>query len=161
MKKKIGIIISSILILLTIGFIFNNSRKPVPESNNDSGMVSSAIKNIVPEKNEKKSTEFFDLIVKHTRKAAHIIEFFLLGLELTVFALIISKKFKPQTLWNIISSALAIAVIDESIQILSERGPSIRDVLIDLSGAAIGLITVLLINFIISSLKGRKKYEKA
>ncbi|MEG1550746.1 MAG: VanZ family protein, partial [Oscillospiraceae bacterium] len=74
---------------------------------------------------------------------------------------IIRKKFKPQNLWNILSSVLAIAVVDEAIQIFSGRGPAVQDVILDFCGALVGVLLVLLIGFIIASLKGRKKYAKA
>lgn len=77
------------------------------------------------------------------RKAAHIFEFFVLFLLLAyLFALLFdAKKAVPLAA----ASAFVCACIDEGLQIISHRGASVRDVLIDLIGVFIGAFAVCLI----------------
>ncbi|MEG1834492.1 MAG: VanZ family protein [Oscillospiraceae bacterium] len=163
MKYKIEVVICSILILLTVAFVWNNSAKTIPESMNDTNIAAKVVEKIADkvDRTDKKKFESYNSFLKYLRKCAHAIEFFSLGAEIAAFSLIIRKKFKPQNLWNILSSVLAIAVVDEAIQIFSGRGPAVQDVILDFCGALVGVLLVLLIGFIIASLKGRKKYAKA
>ncbi|MEG0546552.1 MAG: VanZ family protein [Oscillospiraceae bacterium] len=163
MKYKIEVIICSILILVTVAFVWSNSAKTVPESMNDTNIAAKVVEKIADkvDRTDKKKFESYNSFLIYLRKCAHAIEFFVLGAEIAAFSLIIRKKFKPQNLWNILSSVLAIAVVDEAIQILSGRGPSVQDVILDFCGALAGILLALLIGFIIASLKGRKKYLKA
>ena len=135
--------------------------KPQEQSRADSKAVAEKIENVIT-KSDKEEESLITISINELRKAAHAIEFFLLGIELTALSFIIKKRFTPQLLWNILSSALTIAVIDEAIQMLSDRGPSVKDVLLDFVGAVIGFLLALFIQFIISSIKkgGKKKYAK-
>lgn len=160
MKHKISVGVCIVLIILTIGFIFNNSRKPVEESNKSSEIVADKITQAVENKDNFITTFFQNIVVDNVRKTAHAVEFFVLGIEISTLSFILKKKFKPQSLWNILTAALVVAVADESIQILSARGPKVRDILIDFCGAVAGFLLALLIKFIITSFKGSKKYGK-
>lgn len=77
------------------------------------------------------------------RKAAHIFEFFVLFLLFAaLFALLFgAKKAVPLAA----ASAFVCACVDEGLQIISHRGASVRDVLIDLIGVFIGTLAVCLI----------------
>lgn len=161
MKHKISVAFCVILIILTVGFIWNNSRKPAKQSQADSAAITEKIENVISKDASGDENSFIKLSVAKIRKAAHAIEFFVLGAVLTALTFILKKRFTPQLLWNILSAALAIAVVDESIQILSGRGPTVYDVLLDFCGAVIGFLLTLFISFIISSLKrGKRKYAK-
>lgn len=163
MKHKIGIAVCIILLILTIGFTWNNSRKTVAQSQAESQTVSDKIQTVVnkAEHNEQTTTAP-NAVVQKLRKAAHLIEFFAIGIELSALSFVLKKRFLPQSLWNILSSAIVIAVIDESIQILSGRGASVKDILLDFSGAVAGFLIALFVRFVITSCKGkgRKKYAK-
>lgn len=70
------------------------------------------------------------------RKAAHFCEYAVLGILYGI-------KFRQgrkngQWIYNYTMAGLATAVADESIQILSGRGPMVVDVLLDLCGFAAG-----------------------
>lgn len=161
MKHKIAVGICVILIILTVGFIWNNSRKTEEVSNQQSSVVTEKVDKVLSDNNAQASDATFKALMNKVRKAAHAIEFFILGIEISALSFILKKRFLPQSLWNILSSVLAIAVVDEAIQILSGRGPKVQDVLIDFCGAAIGFLLALLIRFIITSCrKGKRKYAK-
>lgn len=161
MKHKISIAACVLLLAVTVGFVFNNSAKPTAESQQASAAVANKIEQIV-QKTDTGGTKTELVSVNYLRKAAHAVEFFALGLELAVFSLLVGRrKYSFQKLWNVLSVALFVAVADESIQILSGRGPKVRDVLIDLGGAAIGIVLTLLLHYIwISCRKGKRRYGK-
>ena len=161
MKHKFSVAICVILIVLTVGFVFNNSAKPTAESQQASAVVAETIQEVAQKttSNEGQTTL---VSVRYLRKAAHAVEFFALGLELAAFSIIIGRrKYSFQKFWNVLSMALAVAVADESIQIFSGRGPKVQDVLIDLGGAAVGILLTLLVHYIwISCRKGKRRYGK-
>ena len=76
------------------------------------------------------------------RKLAHFTEYLLMGL----FAGAALRKlgFRPGRALIALALMLLAALIDETIQVFSGRGPSVVDVWIDLAGAAVGLIVVKL-----------------
>ena len=116
-----------VLIFLTLAFIFSQSMLPKEKSANQSEAVSEKLEEIIPP-----DTKPGAVIHKNIRKIAHFIEFFLLGSEIALYSLLFVKsgKFSLFTL----PLALVIALLDETVQIFSNRGPSVTDVWIDFSG---------------------------
>ncbi len=161
MKHKAVITVLIVLIVLTVGFIWNNSRKPEEQSNNDSQVIAERVEQIVKAGSKGEEKISYRVLFGKVRKAAHAVEFFTLGLEMTALCFVVSKKLSFQKIWNVISAALAVAVTDESIQILSGRGPKVEDVLLDLCGASAGILIALIIGLIASHIKKEKKYGKA
>lgn len=161
MKHKISIAVCVLLIAVTVGFVFNNSSKPTAESQQASAVVAETIEEVAQKTNSNK-TQTTLVSVRYLRKAAHAVEFFALGLELAAFSLLVGRrKYSFQKLWNVVSVSLLVAVADESIQILSGRGPKVQDVLLDFCGAAVGIALVLLLHYIwISCRKGKRRYGK-
>lgn len=133
-----------LLILLTVGFIFYNSVQPVEESKERSTTVAETI-TPTPKSEFEKPADWYAFVL-HVRKAAHAVEFFVLGLEFSLlFLWAFQKKHIIQAAWNILSVSLAVAVADESIQILSGRGPKVQDILLDFCGAAAAVCIALLV----------------
>ena len=161
MKHKISIAVCVLLIAVTVGFVFNNSSKPTAESQQASAVVAETIEEVA-QKTNSNETQTTLVSVRYLRKAAHAVEFFVLGLELAAFSLLVGRrKYSFQKLWNVVSVSLLVAVADESIQILSGRGPKVQDVLLDFCGAAVGIALVLLLHYIwISCRKGKRRYGK-
>lgn len=161
MKHKISIAVCVLLIVVTVGFVFNNSSKPTAESQQASAVVAETIEEVA-QKTNSNETQTTLVSVRYLRKAAHAVEFFALGLELAAFSLLVGRrKYSFQKLWNVVSVSLLVAVADESIQILSGRGPKVQDVLLDFCGAAVGIALVLLLHYIwISCRKGKRRYGK-
>lgn len=144
MKKLWKRSVCLLLILFTVGFIFYNSAQPVEASKEKSASVAETIAPKPKEEYEKPAD--WRAFVSAVRKGAHAVEFFALGSELSLLFL---WAFRPKSVWqagwNSLSAALAIAVADESIQILSGRGPKVQDVLLDFCGAAAATAVFLLI----------------
>ena len=135
----------AIMIICNIVFIWGNSLLP--------GSVSGAISKFV-------SYVVFKVILGRTgggggghgllRKVAHFVEFACLG----AFSTRILFLFNKSRLLAL-CGAFLVACCDETIQrFVTNRGPSFKDVLIDTSGATVGMIA-LLVGY--AYVKSRKK----
>lgn len=171
MKKKKQWI-WTLLMVLYVGFIFNNSITPAIESSKQSGRVLGMV------------LATFRLlgldsamVTEHIiRKMAHFTEYFLMGVLLWNCLrsyMLTGKLWLVLQLWLI----TVIPLTDETIQLFSEgRAGMISDVWLDVSGAALGSLGMFgawhLMNYIgekkrrragsaaDSGLQGRKKYGK-
>ena len=148
------------LILLTVGFIFFNSAQPVEASKERSANVAEILTPTPKEEYEQPAD--WRAFVAHVRKSAHAIEFFGLGLELVVlFFWAFPNKRIAQAVWNTVSVALTVAVADESIQILSGRGPKVQDVLLDFCGAVAAAAVSLLVFGIVHLYRKRRTEQNS
>jgi VanZ family protein len=122
---RIGLII---LIALTLVFLFVQSLLPPDISRAESEGVADAVGTVVSP-----NTGFGAFLAAHIRDIAHFTEYGMLGIEI---ALLVFFYFKRRVLFGCSGAAVPFFVgfIDESIQILSGRGPSISDVWIDIGG---------------------------
>ncbi len=127
-KKKIKILTLIVSVIITVGFIWGNSCLSVETSAEESGKVFSWLKVVF-------DFIFGQGVVDHNgmRKITHFCEFFLLGIEFNALFYQLYGQ-KKDSLFKVLPIGLAVAVIDEGIQILSHRGPAVVDVLIDFSG---------------------------
>ncbi len=134
MKKKVILII----IVALVAFIWGQSFMPQTVSRQESGFVYQIVKPFL---------ELFvgegNLTGNMVRKIAHFTEFAALGI---VLGLIFRKK-RFGFLWAALIAFL-VAFLDETIQIFSGRGPMIKDVWLDLSGAVCGAGIICLISFL-------------
>ena len=138
--KKILASLLVLLILATIGFIFYNSTLPPEESAGQSNAVGGIIAEIISP-----DTELGGFIQKYLRKIAHFTEYGLLGVEFSVFCVFIVKR-KIRSFKNSLFTASFVALVDETIQIFSKRGPSVEDIWIDIGGYVFfSLITVVVL----------------
>lgn len=96
-----------------------------------SGAQSSWLQGLIQRLTGLPISEFF------VRKMAHFTEYLMLGLFLGGAARQLGFRRRDALLALLI--ALLVALVDETIQIFSARGPSVVDVWIDLAGAALGL----------------------
>ena len=131
------------LVLIAVAFIWIQSALPAGASNNESEWFKTHIVEPVYEFiTGKPAGDDLDV-----RKPAHVAEYF-------VFAALLSLSItSDSSLRNIAVPVLLsffAAFIDESIQIFSGRGSSIKDVWIDFTGAFFGILTVRLIKCILS-----------
>ena len=138
-NRKTHLFLLGLLILLTLGFIWGNSLKSIPESQEIS---LSYLDRLSP---------FLDAvfgpgrITDHIlRKTAHFCEFTLLGAELRLLFLLLGQQ-GLQGLMNALFAGLAAGVADETIQIFSQRGSRVADVVLDFSGAVFGALVITLI----------------
>jgi len=143
-KLNLCIIVFVLTSLLVTGYIFYNSCQKPAESNKKSDVVSEKIQPIIDPGNKIDEKDF----QKYTRKAAHVIEFLLLGTSLGLLFTCIYKKLKKVFLSLPLFLTLSVAVTDEFIQSFNGRTSCLKDVLIDFSGSLIGFMLVLLFVFL-------------
>ena len=148
--KKIKVIVTAVLLGLTLSFIWINSCLTQDASGEESGNIYNFCLPIL-------NFIFGEGVITHAifRKLAHFSEFFLLGLEINYLYFLINGV-KKERLAEVISAGLFVAVIDESIQILSKRGPAVVDVLIDYSGYILATAIFFCVIFIAKLIKERK-----
>ena len=125
------------LILLNLAVIWGNSLVSGEDSGNLSGGVLAWLNSFLGL--DESGAELLHLLV---RKAAHFTEFACLGALLAWRGGMEGERHAaafPALL------GMAAAVVDESIQMFTpDRGPSLTDVWIDTSGAAVGIMLLLL-----------------
>ena len=155
-RNKKAITILSICIAATLAFIWIHSCMGQEESSQESGFIYDLL------------WPFFELFVgkgnvtEHfIRKLAHFTEFFGLGLELKLLMKLVLLD-TPYILRMINAWTLGTmcALIDETIQIFSGRGPAIADVWLDSAGCLTGVLLMSLTIFIVNR-HIRKKEERA
>ena len=114
--------------IATVVFIFVNSAIPPEKSQEQSDKVSEIISTVIPPE-----TDIGKFIITNIRKIAHFTEYGLLGIEISLYIFIYKRK---RAAWGAASASVPLVVgfTDESIQIISGRGPSISDVWIDIGG---------------------------
>lgn len=145
--RRVLIVILFILLFATLSFIFSNSLENVAESS----AKGKGVMNIVtPE------LEIFvgkGNVTDHlVRKIAHFVEFGALGTELMLLG-ILRRRVHFQNITNCLFIGLASAVTDESLQMLTDRSPLVKDILLDFSGVTAGVLFVLLLNCIAKFVK--------
>lgn len=141
-------IILILLLLLTLAFIWGNSLLTRAESQEISRGILAEIcaalehvgLHIDPENDH------------WLRKLAHFGEFGLLGAELCAL-LFLNRRARPQGFVNCAFAGLGVAVADEALQLISNRGSQVQDVLLDFAGFLTGLLLCGLLCGII----GRKR----
>ncbi len=121
------------IIAITLIYIWNNSLQSAIVSNGQSKRVLEVIEEVF--RTPPLDTEEAQRIV---RKAAHVLEFALLGLEMALL-LYFTGKMRRQNLMAIFFIGLASAVMDETIQVFSQRGSQVMDIWIDFAGFASGI----------------------
>ena len=133
-------IILLLLLALTLIFIWTNSMQSRSESTKRSSQVLELVADIL----EPVGIDVDTTDDRPIRKLAHFAEFFLLGTELAALCLLYGMC-SAQGFINSLSAGLAAAVTDETIQIFSDRGSSVADVLLDFSGVLAATAAVWLI----------------
>lgn len=154
--KNISIAVVTLLICLTVGFIWGNSLPSKAQSSKTSTGVYAAVKPML------------DLVfgvdkVSHGtfRKMAHFSEFFLLGAEVNLLYLLIFG-FDWKKCYLVLLFGFVVAVIDETIQIFTGRGAAVIDVIIDYSGYFTTCAIFVLIGIIRKKItKNSDKKEKS
>ena len=141
-----------VLLALLLAFIWLHSMMPAEDSAEESQRVGQFL------------TPFLELLVGEgnvtdhlVRKLAHFCEYGVLGI--LAGALLLVKKESGIFRWSYaLLCALAVAVIDESIQLLADgRGAQVQDVLLDTAGSLTGLLAVWLIAVLVRWLRHRDR----
>ena len=133
--------------LLTTAFIWGNSLPSIPDSAAQSTAVAETVQPIVDPQQKIESSTFHNYL----RKAAHLAEFFALGLFVCGFTVCLGLELKKRLISLPILLVLLVAVGDEFIQHFSGRGSLVADVVLDFAGALAGLLIANLIYKLINS----------
>ena len=133
-RKRWNIVLV-LLLVLTLAFIWGNSLLPRTESQEISrGLLAelcAALEHV---------GMHLDPQNEHwLRKLAHFGEFGLLGAELCTL-LFLNRRARPQGFVNCAFAGLAVAVTDEALQLISNRGSQVQDVLLDFAGFLAGFL---------------------
>jgi len=127
-----------VLIILTLCFIWGNSIMPASISGAISERVKDLINSLLGGVGRGGALSGDGVL----RKVAHASEFGLLGIELTL----LYRNAIKEKLTSIALYGLAVAVIDETIQLFSEgRAALVKDVWIDFAGFTLGVLLILLV----------------
>lgn len=141
-----------ILILFTLAFIWGNSMQSIPDSQEKSLSIVEVVKPILePIVGKGNVTDHL------VRKLAHFAEFGALGCELMLLSSI-RKRRGIQPIINCLFAGLSVAVVDETIQIFSNRGSQVQDVLLDFAGAVTGILFILLIYWLDTAIRTERRY---
>lgn len=134
-SKRISIIVLSVLIVLTLCFIFGNSLKGPDASKEQSDSVGEVLRPIIDPDKSMPDDEYSFFV----RKSGHFVEYALLGIECALLAFTVCGR---PTLTGAVYSAggsLFAANVDEFIQSFTGRGSRVADVLLDFGGAITGI----------------------
>ena len=142
LKRRRAALILMALIICTIAFIWSNSLQNPDESMRRSDVAEKVIRPIVLAL-PVKQWHSEDMVTFITRKLGHFTEYFLLGAELMLLALLLRPAFCLRFIWLLLFAG-AIAAMDESLQLTSGRGAAVSDVLLDIFGALAGLMMMAL-----------------
>ena len=149
MTKKTRIIIFGIILALTLAFIWGNSML----SKEASGAISHLLADLLG--GEQGSTDEGHYLL---RKAGHFCEFAFLGVIFQLFV----RELTGDSARRVLASALvgvSVPLIDETIQIFSNRGYALPDVWIDISGYALGTSLAILALWAVHLLRKKGKKE--
>lgn len=133
-RKRWNIVLV-LLLVLTLAFIWGNSLLPRTESQEISrGLLAELCAAL-----EHVGLHLDPQNDHWLRKLAHFGEFGLLGAELCTL-LFLNRRARPQGFVNCAFAGLAVAVTDEALQLISNRGSQVQDVLLDFAGFLAGLL---------------------
>ncbi|MCR5610927.1 MAG: VanZ family protein [Clostridiales bacterium] len=143
-KKRLVVLVAAALV---IAFIWSQSVISSADSAKESAWFTKNVLNPV--------LKLFGLSVKDhvTRKIAHAFEFSVVG-----FLIAALNEWKPV---RCLYAGLTVALLDETIQIFTKRGPSVKDVWIDLAGVAAGFLISFLVHLLLRRMRRRKARRKA
>lgn len=133
-RKRWNIVLV-LLLALTLAFIWGNSLLPRTESQEIS-------RGLLAELCAALETLGLHLDPQNDhwlRKLAHFGEFAVLGAELCAL-LLLNRRVRLQGFVNCAFAGLAVAVTDEALQLISNRGSQVQDVLLDFAGFVTGLL---------------------
>ena len=161
--KLVCRILLLLMIVSTVGFAYVNSIMPPAVSEQQSGTVGEIISQIIPP-----TTPLGSFVQQYLRKIAHFTEYGLLGAELAIYVIFFTENKKK---WVPVSILFAFFVgfIDETIQVFSNRGPSVMDVWLDFAGCltysaltyAVAAVIYLVLSRIRRRTAERKEMEKS
>ena len=150
MKHKRLTILFGILTVLMVAFIWGNSIQTRDQSSGQSLSVLAWLKPLLDPSGRIDDERFHILI----RKTAHFVEFAALGLCVGGFAVNLGRMQGRRYISLPMLITLIVAVMDEFIQIFSNRGSMVGDVVLDYCGGLTGLAVIAVICRLIKRKEG-------
>ena len=150
--RRTAAIVLSLLIVLTLVFIFGNSledRQASAEASAQFERIVEPLLRALPYA-QLHTGEALSMV---TRKLAHYAEFFLLGAQMMALAILL-RQVLPVRKRTILLSCLMIAGTDELLQFISSRAPQVQDALLDTFGALCGILFVYGVYRLLCGLRG-------
>ena len=141
------------IIALTVTSFFVHSLMPSEVSSAESAGVASMLSNIFSP-----DTSFGAFVINNVRKIAHFCEYGVLGLELALYTVLLVKSKKRGAIYSF-AFAHSVAFIDESLQIISGRGPMIADIWLDMLGFAVFFGASVALSIFITKIKRQKEKQ--
>lgn len=149
-KNRMPIFAFTFLCAASIVFIFSNSIPSIPESREASEQILEIVKPILGELIGEEN------VTNHLiRKSAHVVEFFCLGILLSALLLLAKRN----VFWGC-HIGLLTALIDETIQLFSQRGAQLQDVWLDYGSVLAAVIIAWKVNRIYNHYTKKKSEEK-
>ena len=127
-----------ILTVWTVGFIFYNSMQNPVESEERSLAIVEHVQPILDAEGRMSQKAFNDMI----RAFAHLAEFAMLGFSLGGLFVSLQGRAKEKLIRNVLLVATGVATADEILQYFTGRYTDIKDVLLDVLGALIGVLII-------------------
>lgn len=167
MKKKKTVLI--LIFLLTLAVIWGQSAMSVTNSRVESNIFVEAFEPIhgvdVPDdvRNEAGLTLEYINVANFIRKIAHIIEYGVLAVEITLLVIVFGGRYlNEKGLFSVFAmlilfAGITVGLVDETIQIFSHRGAGIGDIWIDTIGVVLGEVLVFAVYLLKS--KHKRAYE--
>lgn len=142
-----------LLLLISIAQAFYQSSLSPAKSTAQSDKVGEIIEEIIPPE-----TPQGQFVQTNIRKLAHFTEFLFIGLFASLYAVFYMKK--SLSLPILLPFGIFIGLLDETVQIFSDRGPSIKDVWIDALGYATAAVTVVIVYYAVTLIVGYIKKQR-
>ncbi len=158
MKKKLNAEMAvRVLLVLTIAAIWGQSMIHKEASQVESDALLTVLNPFDDVEIGNATSEAYWHLSDVFRKLAHLIEYGILGCELMVFQTIRKQKVAvKQAFINLLFAGMLIGLIDETIQVFSQRGSLVSDVWIDTLGLLLGLVfSRMILRKVQKSNKGR------
>ena len=157
--KKL-LVLLYITFTLSMIFVWGQSCINRQDSRNSSDMVVEMIKPIDELEPGYRSENgwTYDELSTYVRKAAHVIEYAAVGFQIMAI-LLLKKKKELKVAINVLFLGGLIGLVDETIQIFSERGSEVGDIWIDMAGILVGILGARFVGWIVE--KRLKKKIKA
>ena len=146
-------LLSAVALAALVAFIWGNSLLPQAQSQVESSFVLELITRLLGRPLSVENAEHF------IRKLAHFTEYAALGF--TAGMLFLSGRRGAQRGVNALSLCLAVAVADESLQTLTDRGAVVTDILLDFSGALFGFLVFLGLRALVHAAQRARKRARA
>ena len=151
--KLLRIVLALALLGLCVAFIWSNSLQSPEASASRSEAIAAFITPILSNIFGPQSS-IVSFVYFRIRKIAHALEFAMLGMT-SIAMLGILGRIKASTTVYAAFMVLLVAVTDETIQLFTNRGASVADIVLDFAGGIAGILIALIFYGIIRGIVRR------